>query len=592
MFDTGNMEDSMAIVTPWMKHNAPRIDPAWAFAEAQRKRENNIPDPPPHVQDRKNRFKSAMRELFQTTSDSQAKDIFEHTHTWEEVRAEAQKALDLRYKSNGKKNFLRRSIRSMGETASRLEFLTALVPSGDYMGVLCGGLKLVYNAANRMNAVRDIILGSLETLSRPIEDASPYLYTYSWSETLLEKANNLYICILDAIEAIMKWISKKRGVFRGMLEKGKAVVQQDDYGAQLEATIGASVDEKAKAFETAVKSCLSIEVHDMGQNVVWIGQGQDAIRGDLKHLVQAAASWERCEAILRDYMRQIQPILAYHAAMASQATQACITIEQLLTALHSPEPFPSTDIIHRTVGIITTERRRLLISASLLGVDAEDQVTGVLQDSRFRNWLQRMYSQVLVVSNMEQDILQESPISPLTSMCSVLLKSLTPSEPVIPIAFFCRQHCSTQDGLAGVREMLRSLINQLTLTLAESNRLDLSFLLEDGLDAVRKQDVMFLCRLFAEVVKRIPSGVIICIIDGIDFFSNQIHLPWLNVIMRFFNDLMGFVTGSLVFKMLLTSHRGASLASQWFPCRVELPMHRNEMLNGIGVIMREMQSIF
>ncbi|RAH57113.1 hypothetical protein BO85DRAFT_459858 [Aspergillus piperis CBS 112811] len=586
------MEDSMAIVTPWMKHNAPRIDPAWAFAEAQRKRENNIPDPPQHVQDRKNRFKSAMRELFRTTSDIQAKDIFEHTHTWEEVRAEAQKALDLRYKPSGKKNFFRRSIRSMGETASRLEFLTVLVPSGDYMGVLCGGLKLVYNAANRLNTVRDIILGSLETLSRPIEDASPYLYAYSWSETLLEKANDLYICILDAVEAIMKWISKKRSAFRGMLKTAKAIVQQDDYGAQLEATIGASVDEKAKAFETAVKSCLSIEVHDMGQNVVWIGQGQDAIRGDLKHLIQAAASWERCEAILRGYMEQIQSILAYHAAMASQATQACITIEQLLTALHSAEPFPSADIIHRTVGTITNERRRLLISASLLGVDAEDQVTGVLQDSRFCNWLQRMYSQVLVVSNVEQDILQESPISPLTYMCSVLLKSLTPSEPVIPIAFFCRQHCSTQGGLAGVTEMLRSLIEQLTLALNESMRLDLSFLLEDDLDAIAKQDVMFLCRLFAEVVKRIPSGVVICIIDGIDFFSNQIHLPWLNVIMRSFNDLMGSVTGSLVFKILLTSHRGASLASQWFPCRVELPMHRNEMLNGIGVIMREMQSIF
>lgn len=86
-----------------------------------------------------------MKDFFATTKDSQARDIFEHTHTWEEVRAEAQKALELRYQENRKKNFLRRSIRVMGDVTSRLEFLTALVPSGDYMGVLCGGLKLVYS---------------------------------------------------------------------------------------------------------------------------------------------------------------------------------------------------------------------------------------------------------------------------------------------------------------------------------------------------------------------------------------------------------------------------------------------------------------
>lgn len=97
------------------------------------------------VNGRKEKFKSVMKDFFATTKDSQAKDIFEHTHTWEEVRAEAQKALELRYQENRKKNYLRRSIRVMGDVTSRLEFLTVLVPSGDYMGVLCGGLKLVYN---------------------------------------------------------------------------------------------------------------------------------------------------------------------------------------------------------------------------------------------------------------------------------------------------------------------------------------------------------------------------------------------------------------------------------------------------------------
>lgn len=281
--------------------------------------------------------------------------------------------------------------------------------------------------------------------------------------------------------------------------------------------------------------------------------------------------------------------------MASQATRVSITIEQLLTALHVADPFPKVNIVDHMVGIITTERRKMLLTGGALGVGAEDQVTGVLRDVRFRNWLQGMSSQVLAVSNMEQDILQERPASPLTYMCSVLLKSLAPSEPVIPIAFFCRQHCNTQDSQTGVLEMIRSLIDQVIITLAEANSLDISFLVEEHLHTIARQDVTILCHLFAEVVKRIPSGMVICIIDGIDFLSNPIHMPWLDVVMRFLHDLMGIVAGSrsnLVFKILVTSHRGATLASRWFPYRVELPMHRNEMINGIGLGTMEMQSIF
>ena len=180
---------------------------------------------------------------------------------------------------------------------------------------------------------------------------------------------------------------------------------------------------------------------------------------------------------------------------------------------------------------------------------------------------------------MEQDILQVNSSSPLTYMCSGLFKSLDPTIPVIPVAFFCRQHCNAQDSQAGVTEMMRSLIDQAIITLAETNSIDLSFLVDGHLHTIARQDGTILCHLFGEVVKRIPSGVVICIIDGVELFSNSIYLPWMNVIMRFLNDLMGIVAGSRsnpVFKML-----GASLASQRFPYRVESPVYRNEMMSGV-----------
>ena len=62
-----------------------------------------------------------------------------------------------------------------------------------------------------MSAIRDLILGSLDSLSQPIEDTSPYLYTYSWSQDLLDRAHDLYVSILDAIEEITLWISRHKG---------------------------------------------------------------------------------------------------------------------------------------------------------------------------------------------------------------------------------------------------------------------------------------------------------------------------------------------------------------------------------------------
>ncbi|PYH59538.1 uncharacterized protein BO96DRAFT_409840 [Aspergillus niger CBS 101883] len=97
---------------------------------------------------------------------------------------------------------------------------------------------------------------------------------------------------------------------------------------------------------------------------------------------------------------------------------------------------------------------------------------------------------------MEQDILQQNFSSPLTYMCSVLFKSLDPTIPIIPIAFFCRQHCNAQDSQAGVTEMMRSLIDQVIINLAETNSLDLSFLVDERLHTIARQDVTILCRPF------------------------------------------------------------------------------------------------
>ncbi|PYH75482.1 hypothetical protein BO82DRAFT_370188 [Aspergillus uvarum CBS 121591] len=123
------------------------------------------------------------------------------------------------------------------------------------------------------------------------------------------------------------------------------------------------------------------------------------------------------------------------------------------------------------------------------------------------------------------------------------------------IAFFCHQHCDAQDSFAGAAVMLRSLIAQVALSL------DLSFLVEEQLHTIATQDVSTLRDLIAKVVKRAPVKSVVCMIDGVDFLSNQLHVYWVEEVLRFLNSLLGVVAGSrsdLMFKILVTTPRSES----------------------------------
>jgi len=88
-----------------------------------------------------------MRSFAAKFKDSrEAQHILENTSSWDDVRKEARAAVDA-WNGSRSANVFRKGIRVVGDHASRLEFLTVLIPSGDYTGILCGGLKLLYHVS-------------------------------------------------------------------------------------------------------------------------------------------------------------------------------------------------------------------------------------------------------------------------------------------------------------------------------------------------------------------------------------------------------------------------------------------------------------
>jgi len=91
-----------------------------------------------------------MNDFLLRCPDPEAKAAFYGKTTWEDVQAEATAAFD-KYTQDGHswRHPFRSAGRAFGSVACRAEFLVELIPDGDYTGLLCGALKLVFNVSAR-----------------------------------------------------------------------------------------------------------------------------------------------------------------------------------------------------------------------------------------------------------------------------------------------------------------------------------------------------------------------------------------------------------------------------------------------------------
>ncbi|KAI8285213.1 hypothetical protein K4K60_001356 [Colletotrichum sp. SAR11_57] len=134
-------------VNTFMEIRAPKIDPSWRtsdgnkFAEKQRQRQASK-----KARERTNSFKSLMNDFIDRTQRTDLKWFnVDHKFRWEDVKEMAADAVDRDVeKTKWRKNPLRAAARSFQRNASNLEMLLAFLPNGDFTGILCGALTLVF----------------------------------------------------------------------------------------------------------------------------------------------------------------------------------------------------------------------------------------------------------------------------------------------------------------------------------------------------------------------------------------------------------------------------------------------------------------
>ncbi|QYT04744.1 hypothetical protein H0G86_011647 [Trichoderma simmonsii] len=612
-------------VRQWIEHKAPEYDPAWAWKKAMEK--YTSPPASERLEKRKHSFLAFMNKFLQVYQDKNAKVVrFDGSTTWEEVQEEATAAFD-EYAHQGRswRHPFRSSGRLFGVVACRIEFLIQLIPRGDYLGILCAGLTLVYNAARRKKDIRGIIIRVLDSLSEHIEGSKSYIRMYAWNEDIRQKTEDLYIVILEAVEAITNWLRHPIG------ESFKCFVQQGDYGKDLEAKLTMNIQDKANAFSAAVSSSLHTMVHTIHHNVLSVaenvekinggvaavGRGVDEVRGDVTRGFSAVnggiealglralnsleeyfyglskdVEWrfDELEERQRNWIeakRDVQNInyVNFTAIVMPQYVQPAITIPHLL-ALLSQQPLASSENpFEQTLERIRVERDFVLFLGRSLSPDRQASISFVMQNYQFQQWFKSMTSQTLIIHSMDLNIGPSEIVSPLSYMCAMLSQATAIHNHSYPLAFFCRLHIDSEDNARGARGMLRSLTAQVLVALAHTQQHpDLSFLGYVELQAIQAQDLPSMCRLFEELLKRIGTGVIFCILDGSAWFENEYYASEMHVVMQFLNSLVEAIERShsgLVFKILLTNALMSQYSRDWFPSGMELCTPTTGVMEGM-----------
>lgn len=245
-----------------------------------------------------------------------------------------------------------------------------------------------------------------------------------------------------------------------------------------------------------------------------------------------------------------------------------LSLEEANIAMSLPEFIDLLDISQQH-----PEYDLRLIQRSDLWTESSDPsyVLGLLEGDAFRQWHTEKNSKPLFVEGT-LSTLSSRRASPLSLLCSQLIKLQEHDPQATVLYFFCGHHTATTDSLAGPSGMLRSLIRQVLRAYPDLKLNFLSPKLRSQLTTM-SPDVRSLCTCFRHLVNQInPSDQVFCIIDGICFFEKR---EWSEPCRKAVDELFEITQDEELYpiiKLFLTSPSRSRCIASIFPqdCRINM----------------------
>ncbi|OQO11507.1 hypothetical protein B0A48_03234 [Cryoendolithus antarcticus] len=487
-----------------------------------------------------------------------------------DVQREANDALAA-YEERGnslRKHFLHTAARDFSRNASAIEILLKFLPDGDYSSVICGALALVFNAAKRIQDIREKILDCLSALTRTVEGTQKMHDLYYGDRELWQAAEDLYIALLDAVESMIAWLDEK--AWRRVMG---AMFKQANYARPLEEKIKLAVETKAKAFHEHLEYCQHrrIQKIDIGVDRIIrdVADAKQDIARSQADLKQAFA--ELCNA----NFQQLQWSLANWSILQSQSLQnfmqqqqaqnkptpargPMISVEELLGCLRVADGNSATDLDHAV-------RYGQSISPG-----QQARAALLLQNAHFQTWFRSAESAILVVQGRCRSDVRATQ-SPLTYFTGLFATMLDRSQTAVPLTYIGGKHSTPGDPMEGAEGMMRMLVSQLLLRFGDAIELpDMNYLF---IEATKAGDIRYLCELFRSIIIAIVQSAstpvaIVCLLDGLSLLETggrrSSFESAVRCLQRIVNEASAF-SGMLILKIVLLYPHVSQYAWEWFP---------------------------
>ncbi|TDZ36330.1 hypothetical protein C8035_v001693 [Colletotrichum spinosum] len=447
-----------------------------------------------------------------------------------------------------------------------------LIPEESGMGVLKGGLALIFDATKKHDENRGKILEAFETMPESIITMNTAYKLLEPDEEDAEFRDEFLIMLVTDIPALVKILLGQELWYRRIVDilllKIPETSTIDDILARWNRRLS-GLKEHVERLKLQLQATFSADLKSIktsqssvAGDVKSIKEGQSGLSEDIKTVGSDIRSLLSEEAIQKALMGALQKERKSQAAGLSRTTNIYVTVvtnfledaDSRNHDLHQDNlylgPRAQEPSRRRSVSSIRSAAdRRTLSPLQLLGVlgvspddswddmdhvlrqadsfgeDARGKAQWLLKTSEFDAWLSEETSSVLLVDGSAEPSL----VSPLSGLCGGIAGALGDNANHAVLFFFSGLHAEFSAGRtrAGPVAMLRHLIAQLLLspTLPEPDlRLlsgDLLLLLQD----CRRGDLKTLCAVFVRLVKQVPPRMtVFCVVDGVSWYEQD---PWL-----------------------------------------------------------------
>ncbi|WZH47128.1 hypothetical protein QYS62_008270 [Fusarium acuminatum] len=447
-------------------------------------------------------------------------------HSWSEVEqsvsnaCEALEALSLKEKKHvpGFTGKLKQAFQKLCRNAGTGTTLINLVPTDSYCSILCGGLKIIFQALQETDRYREEIYNTLEELPFVLNDNASFLSLNFADEDLHRRAASIYAAIYGLMEVIIDWFLK-----RSLVTGVKLFANPTGFTEKLKNQM-AMVKVAAQRFTTRIAILSTEKQETLSQ------QNHTLMFGLSMHSEQVMAEFGdiRSRLLVLDKLTQFfddtakaeleRQQLRLQRDEAPRIQAPAVTVEDILTRwCYEPE-------------LVHNDCTKILRSQHIAGYEIDlDLVTTIKFHPRFQSWLTLDESSVLFI-----DTRSDNPISSL-EMPLVAAETYRQLETfvdqhnreahddaahIIPMAFFASQHRDMRrDPNASPNELAMSLLLQVVDQYRDFKTNDLD-LVETEVDPTNIEAILF---VFESLLAQLSQNtILILIIDDLSIFTQPL----------------------------------------------------------------------